>query len=434
MKMNNIFKNKKALAIAAGVLLVAVLVAANVLRGAKRTSVQTAKARKGQIISTVSAPGSVKAVTEVKLSAYVMGRITRLPVKEGDQVRKGQVLVQIDPANYAAQVKQAAASLELARASLAQSELLYKRNKELFEKGLLSQEQFEQVETEYRLSQARYTQAEASLDQTRDMLGKTTITSPINGTVVQLNVELGEVVVTGTMNNPGSVIMTVSDMSQMEVEAQVDESDVRDIAVGQPAEIEVDAIPSKTFKGRVSEVGNAAISTAASSYSSGSTASVNYTVRVMFDEPSTLLKSGMSANVEITTANKKDVLLVPIQSVVMRKVESEKRQAEGSRGKKPGRAWADDTSSEGKRNKEKEQEVVYLARQGRAEIVPVKTGSWDQESIEITEGLDEGQEVIKGPFRELRNLKHHDRIKVVKGKAGGDFEGKRGQGGREVGP
>ncbi len=428
MNLKKMAGNRKALAIAVGVILVAALVAANVLRGARRTGVQTAKSRKGQIISTVSAPGSVKAVTEVKISAYVMGRITRLPVKEGDSVRKGQVLVQIDPANYAAQVKQAAASVELARASLAQSELLYKRNNELFAKGLLSQEQFEQVETEYRLSQARYTQAEASLDQARDMLSKTTITSPINGTVVQLNVELGEVVVTGTMNNPGSVIMTVSDMSQMEVEAQVDESDVRDIAVGQPAEIEVDAIPGKTFKGQVSEVGNAAISSS-SLTSSSSAASVNYTVRVKFDEPSSLLKSGMSANVEITTANKRDVLLVPIQSVVMRKVESEKRQAEHPKGRKPDRAWAD-SSAEGKRNKEKEQEVVYVVRKGRAEIVPVKTGSWDQENIEIIAGLEEGQEVVKGPFRELRNLKHNDRVKVERGRAGGDFDkrGRRGQG------
>ncbi len=428
MNFKKITKNRKALVIGAAALLVVVLVAANLLRGAKRTGVQTAKSRKGQIISTVSAPGSVKAVTEVKLSAYVMGRITRLPVKEGDHVRKGQVLVQIDPAYYAAQVKQARASVELNKASLAQSELVYQRNQELFAKGLLSQESFEQVDTDYRLNQARLTQAEAALDQARDNLEKTTIVSPIEGTVVSLNVEVGEVVVTGTMNNAGSVIMTVADMSQMEVEAQVDESDVRDIAVGQPAEIEVDALPSKTFKGVVSEVGNAAISTS-SLASSSSTASVNYTVRVMFDQPSKLLKSGMSANVEITTANKKDVLLVPIQSVVMRKVESEKRQAERPNGKKPGRAWADDTSSEGKRNKEKEQEVVYVVSKGRAEIVPVKTGSWDQESIEITGGLEEGQEVIKGPFRELRNLKHNDRVKVERGKAGGSYGGRSEPGG-----
>lgn len=414
--MGNLAGNRKLLVAAGAALLVAALVAGNLLRGAKRTGVQTAKAKRGQIVSTVSAPGSVKAVTEVKISAYVMGRITRLPVKEGDPVRKGQVLVQIDPANYAAQVKQAAASLDLAKASLAQSELLYNRNRELFDKGLLSQEQFEQVATEHRLNQARFTQAEAALDQVRDMLGKTTIASPINGTVVQLNVELGEVVVTGTMNNPGSVIMTVSDMSQMEVEAQVDESEVKDISVGQPAEIEVDAIPSRTFRGAVSEVGNAAISSAASSYGS-SNASVNYTVRVRFQEASELLKSGMSANVEITTANKEGVLLVPIQSVVMRKVESERRQAEKPKSGAGGRVWAED-SSEGRRNKEKDREVVYLFQGGRAAIAPVKTGVSDQDNIEILEGVAEGQEVVKGPFRALRNLKHNDRIKAEKGQTG----------------
>lgn len=422
--MAKIIGNRKLYIIGAVLLLVA-LVTANLVRGSRRIGVQTAKARRGTVVSTVSAPGSVKAVTEVKLSAYVMGRITRLPVKEGDRVRQGQVLVQIDPTYYAAQVKQARASVELAKASLAQSELIYNRNRELFEKGLLSQEQFEQVATDYRLNQARLTQAEASLDQARDNLAKTTIVSPINGTVVQLNVEVGEVVVTGTMNNAGSVIMTVADMSQMEVEAQVDESEVKDIVPGQPAEIEVDAIPGKSFKGTVSEVGNAAISSASvSSYSSGSAASVNYTVRVRFDESSPQLKSGMSANVEITTANKKGVLLVPIQSVVMRKVESEKRQAERPKGKKPGRAWADDSSAEGKRNKEKDQEVVYLVQKGRAVIAPVQTGASDQDNIEILSGLEEGQEVVKGPFRVLRNLKHWERVKVEKGK----LEGRRGMG------
>ena len=422
--VKSLLSNKKYLAIGGAALLVVILIAANLARSGKRVGVQVAKAKKGAIVSTVSAPGNVKAVTEVKISAYVMGRITRLPVKEGNEVRKGQVLVQIDPANYAAQVKQATAALDLAQASLAQSQLVFKRTQELYAKGLVSQENFEQVSTQHQLDRARVTQAEASLDQVRDMLGKTTIASPINGTVVQLNVELGEVVVTGTMNNPGSVIMTVADMSQMEVEAQVDESDVRDIRTDQTAEIEVDAIPGKTFKGTVSEVGNAAISSASSLSGASANASVNYTVRVRFDDRSDLLKSGMSANVEITTANKKDVLLIPIQAVVMRKVETEKKQAEKPKGGRKGRAWADD-SSEGKRNKEKDQEVVYLAKNGKAEIAAVQTGTSDQDNIEVTGGLAEGQEVIKGPFRVLRNLKHSDRIKIEKGDSQGKSGGQR---------
>lgn len=414
--------DKRILVAAGAILLIVLLVIGNLLRGGQKVGVQVAKVRKGTIVSTVSAPGSIKAETEVKISAYVMGRITHLPVKEGDHVKKGQVLVQIDPAAYLAQVKQARASLELAQASLAQSEILYKRNQELFQKGLLSQEAFEQIATQHRLDLARVSQAQAALDQAQDTYGKTTITSPIDGTVVQLNVELGEVVVTGTMNNPGSVIMTVADMSQMEVEAQVDESEVKDIAVGQPVEIQVDAIPNQKFTGVVSQVGNAAVSSSSLS-ATGSAASVNYLVRVRINEKSNLLRSGMSANVEITTANKKDILVVPIQSVVMRKVETEKREAEMKKSRKSSRsraaladsggteAWGDEG---GRRRKEKEQEVVYVVENGRAVIVPVTIGSSDQDNIEIVSGLSLGQQVIKGPFRVLRNLKHQDRVKIIK--------------------
>jgi HlyD family secretion protein len=418
-------KDKRTWIVAGAVVLAAAIVIANVARGSRRVGVQVAAARKGQIVSTVSAPGNVKAETEVKLSAYVMGKITRLPVKEGDRVRKGQVLVQIDPTNYAAQVKQARASLDLAQANMAQSELIFKRNQELFAKGLLSQEGFEQVSTDHLLNQARLTQAEASLDQAQDNLDKTTIVSPINGTIVALNVEVGEVVVTGTMNNAGSVIMTVADMSQMEVESQVDESDVRDIQVGQPAEIEVDAIPNRTFKGEVSEVGNAASSSASSSSSS---ASVNYTVRIRITDKSDQLKSGMSANVEITTANKKDILVVPIQSVVMRKIESERKSGDRKAKRPAGGALADDTTPDGKRTKEKEQEAVYVLSGGRAQIMPVTTGSSDQDNIEIVAGLNDGQQVIKGPFRVLRNLKHNDKVKIDKSAAGGRTQRGAGQG------
>lgn len=411
------FKNKKMWMVSAGVLLVLILVVSNIVKGTKKMGVQTSQVRKGEIISSVSAPGNVKAETEVQISAYVMGKISRLPVKEGDRVKTGQVLVQIDPTNYAAQVKQARASLELAKANLAQSELVFKRNKELFDKGLLSQEAFEQVNTDYTLNQARVTQAEASLEQAQDTYSKTTITSPINGTVVQLNVEVGEVVVTGTMNNAGSVIMTVADMSQMEVESQVDESDVRDIKVGQPAEIEVDALVGKTFKGVVSEVGNAAVTTASSS--SSSAASVNYTVKIRFMDKSEDLKSGMSANVDITTANKKEILLIPIQSVVMRKVEAERKAGDSQKGKVKGGAMAEEKNSIAKKAKEKEQEVVYVMEKGRAVITPVTTGISDQDNIEVLSGINEGQEVIKGPFSVLRNLKHNDKVKAAKGQSTG---------------
>ena len=411
------FKSKKLWIIAGAVLLVLILVISNIARGSKKLAIQSAKVKKGEIISTVSAPGNVKAETEVQISAYVMGKITRLPVKEGDKVREGQILVQIDPANYAAQVKQAKASLVLAQANLAQTELIYKRKQELFAAGLISQEENEATTTQYNLDRARLTQAEASLEQAQDTYAKTTITSPINGIVVQLNVEVGEVVVTGTMNNAGSVIMTVADLSQMEVEAQVDESDVKDIKLGQEAQVEVDAVLGKTFKGVVSEVGNAAIS---SSSSSTSNASVNYTIKTRITDKSSDFKSGMSANVEITTSHKSEILLIPIQSVVMRRVEAERQQAEPKKGRAAkGSVSTEDSSAEGKKAKEKEQEVVYVIEKGRAVITPVKTGVSDQDNIEVISGLTEGQEVIKGPFSVLRNLKHDDKVKTGTAKAAG---------------
>jgi HlyD family secretion protein len=411
------FKSKKLWIISGAVLIVLILVVSNIARGSKKLTVQPAKVKKGDIISTVSAPGNVKAETVVQISAYVMGKVTRLPVKEGDRVRQGQVLVQIDPASYAAQVKQNRASLELAQANLAQTELIYKRKQELFSAGLISQEEHEATTTQYNLDRARLTQAEASLEQAQDTYAKTTITSPINGTVVQLNVEVGEVVVTGTMNNAGSVIMTVADLSQMEVAAQVDESDVRDIKLGQEAQVEVDAIIGKTFKGVVSEVGNAAIST---NTSSTSAASVNYTVKTRITDKSMDLKSGMSANVEITTAHKTGIILIPIQSVVMRKVEMERKQAEPKKGRKEkGSISGGDSSADGKKIREKEQEVVYVMEKGRAVITPVQTGASDQENIEVVSGLTEGQEVVKGPFSVLRNLKHNDKIKTGTAKAAG---------------
>lgn len=406
------FKSKKLWIITAAVLLVAILVVSNIVKGTKKLTIQSAKVKKGEIVSIVSAPGNVKAETEVQISAYVMGKVSRLPVKEGDLVKKGQILVQIDPTNYAAQVKQARASLELAKANLAQTELIYKRKQELFVAGLISQEENEATTTQFNLDRARLTQAEASLEQAQDTYSKTTITSPINGTVVQLNVEVGEVVVTGTMNNAGSVIMVVADMSQMEVESQVDESDVKDIKIGQPAGIEVDAILNKTFQGEVSEVGNAAI---ASVTSSSSNASVNYTVKVRFTDRSEYLKSGMSANVDITTSNKKDILLIPIQSVVMRKVDSERKAAAPKKGgKAKGGAMAGENTNDNKRVKEKEQEVVYIIEKGRAVISPVKTGVSDQDNIEVISGLNDDQEVIKGPFSVLRNIKHNDKVKTSK--------------------
>lgn len=340
-------------------------------------AVQIGEVRRGNLTAQVAAPGKIKAVSEVKVSAFVMGPVTVLPVEEGQQVKKGQLLVQIDPKPYRAQAQQAEANLNLAQTTLTQSKSVWERKSQLFSEKLISQEEKDQAETQYHADAARVQQAKAALDQARDQYSKTSLRSPINGVVTQLNVELGEVVVTGTMNIPGSIIMLVSNLNEMEVEADVDESDIRDIRVHQKTSIEVDALPGQKFSGHVTEVGNAPEQTV----SATANTTVNYPVKIRVDGDKTGLKPGMSANVDITTAEDQGVLIVPIQALVTRPVDGKNR------------------------------EVVYACENNRAVLLPVTTGISDVENIEIEKGLTEGRSIIIGSFDVLRKLKDGDPVK-----------------------
>lgn len=409
---------KKIFIIAGIVILAGLILIGNLKRGRssdKKITVQTAKVKKGEIIQRISAPGKIKSKTEVKISAALLGKITKLPVKEGDFVEEGKVIVEIDPLRYRAGLTQAKANLELARAKAEESEILLSRKKELAEKNLISKEEIEAIETQHKMNLAQVKQSEAILLQAKDDLSKTTISAPISGTVTQLNVEEGEVVVTGTMNNPGSVIMTIADLSSMEVEAEVDETDVKSIALGQSVEIAVDAIPDTSFNGKVLTIGNAALTKLGLG---GIGESVYFRVKIVVTDKVPVLRPGMSSTVKITTASKKDVLYVPIQSVVMRQVEKEKKEAEEKRRRVSGR-HSSNLDSLDERNKEKEKEVVYVVDKGEAKIRPVKTGIADEYNQEIIEGLKEGEEVIRGPFKALLSVKEGNKIKVDNSKLKG---------------
>ena len=220
-----------------GVWIVPTVLAGAVISGCGRRplSVELTSVKLGEIVSKVSAPGNIAATNEVQISAYVMGIITQLPVAEGDRVHKGQKLVQIDPTMYAAQQRQASANLALAQTGLIQSHADYVRNAGLFKQALISPQQMETSATQYHSDSARVSQAKGALAQAQDQLDKTVIYSPLDGTVTQLNVKKGEVVVTGTMNIPGSVLMTVSNLGIMEFDAQVDESDLPSVMPDQIA-------------------------------------------------------------------------------------------------------------------------------------------------------------------------------------------------------
>jgi len=410
-------KKKKILIILGVVLVVAIIVIVNVFKSGEKTyQVQAEKVEKSDITAVVTANGRIVPRTDVKISAYVPAKITKLPVEEGDVVKKGQLLVQLDATEYRAAANQAKAQLASAKASKEQAQLVYNRQKELFQRKLSSEEQYDMAKTELDLAKARYEQAVASLDQAKYNLSKTTITSPMDGIVTALNAEVGEIVMIGTMNNPGTVIMAVSDMSEIEAEVEVDETDIAGVKIGQEAEIKIDAYPDTTFKGKVTEIGH----TARISGLGSQDQVTNFLVKVMLLDEVPTIRPGMSASVDITTNFRSDVLNVPIQAVVMReeKVDTLTTEEEKEEG---ALASVDSISKKGnkkdKKNKKKEIEGVFVVQEGRAKFLEVKTGIADQQNIELVSGVNEDDMVVTGSYKILRTLKDGDKVKVTEKKS-----------------
>ncbi len=420
-------KKKRTILIVVGAaVLLAIFVIANLSKSSGIVNmVQTDKVKKGSIVSEVTATGSVVARTTVKISADVSAKITELPIKDGDIVKKGDVLIRLDQTRYRAAVGQAEASLAAARAaekraeaSLLEAEQAHRRNKEMFEGKLISEETYTQIETNYQVARANlesaqyYTkQQNAVLEEVRDNLDKTIITSPIDGTVVSLNAEVGEIVMIGTMNNAGTVILTVADLNTIEVEVEVDETDVARVQLDQEARISVDAFPDTTFKGKVVEVGNAA-------RSSGSTTDrvTNFLVTILLTEEVPGIKPGMTATADITTAKVSDIFHVPIQAVVMRPEKVDTLDKAPEKEPESGVIAAEVTSGSGKvpdgKNEPKEIEGVFKIVDGTAKFVPVKTGISDQQNVEIKEGLALDDQIISGSYKVLRSLEDGAKVKI----------------------
>ena len=390
------------------------------------------------LTSSISAPGRIRAVSSVDISAEVPGRVVELAVAEGDSVRAGDLLLRLDDAQYRSRVEQAGAAVKSARAGLVLSEARFRqldkdrtRLVAMAEKNLASAEALEKVQTEYEVLQAdvdarrqETARMEAALADARDNLDKTVYRAPANGIVSRLNLEQGEIVMTGTMNNPGTVILTISDLSLMEVEAEVDETDVVNVRPGQPAKITVDAIPDTTFAGRVATVGNSGRQATGASTEEV----VNFEVKVRFDSPDPRLKPGMTADVEVETETREQVLAVPIQAVVARSrgvLEKDEKAALRKHRKKKdeggSRHAAPDTLKGPARDKwEKEVlEGLFQVVNDKARFVEVKTGIADETMIEITGAAAESMKVVTGPYRVLRDLKEGVRIKEAKEDKGG---------------
>jgi HlyD family secretion protein len=404
-------KKKLFLIIGAAVILIVIIFIALKSNQVKKTEATVETARKGEITSIVTATGKVKAQADVEISADVMGRIEELPIKEGQRVKAGQLLVKIDDRSRQMDVAQAKGSLLSAQSAYEKSRIDLEREKKLFEKDLSSQAELDIAQNTYDQAAAQVQIYQATLDRAQDQLEKCTIRSPMDGIVTKLNSEKGENVVIGTMNNPGTVIMVVSDLSAIEIEAEVDETDIASIALGQDVEIMLDAFPDTTFRGEVIQVGNSA---KASSFAVSDQVT-NFMVKVLILDSVENIKPGMTASVDITTDRKDDVIKVPAGAVVMR---PENTGKENETQKEGGESQSEDNSEDKFAMDNEDIDGVFVVKDGKAMFTPVTTGIRDQQYVEIASGLSEGDSVITGSYRTLRILKHGELIDPQKPKFG----------------
>jgi HlyD family secretion protein len=415
--------------IAAGALVViGGIVGASVLSRpkAKGEEVYMAKAATKDLVSFVSATGRIEARTKVNIQSSVMGEIRELPVKEGAVVKKGDLLVQIDPVRYKAEVdrldsavRMQRIAVEQAEVSLANSERRYKRNQSLRgDSGLVSQEAFELSELDFnsraidlRSLKEQAEQAESSLLQARDNLSKTTIRAPIDGTVTKLSAEKGEITLTGTMNNPGTVIMIVSDMGEILATVDVDETRVTHVRIGQTARVVVDAVgEAKPYTGKVVEIAGSAVQRA------GQQTQV-FEVKVALDTVDAQLRPGMTAKARIETERVDRAVTVPIQAIMLRPPKDFEDKPTGSSSKTAdakGAADAKPASEPAGAKTGDTKECVFIVDAGKAKLHPVKSGISDETAVAVLEGLKDGDMVVTGPYRALRDLKNGDAVKEKK--------------------
>jgi len=383
--------------------------------------VTTAKVIKKDLVARVTCNGKIQARKKVELSAPIAGQILNLAVREGDAVRKGDFLMQIDRVTLQANMDSSKAALaallsdrDAAKANFEHDKLEFDRSTSSFKDGVISDLDFQRARTVYEASvatlqstESRIEQARATFTGAKDTLSKTTITAPIAGLVTRLNVEEGEVAIIGTMNNPGTALMTISDLSVIEAVQEVDETDVPQVTVGQKATLLIDAYPGRTFDGVVTEVGSSPIN-----QTTGTTTGIDFEVKIKIANPPEGLKPGLSVTADIATGHRDGVLAIPLQALVLRDSKSPgpapaEEEASKASGAKKMRATAVAERAD-------DQEGVFVVDAGIAKFVPVKTGLTGDLDIEASTGVKDGQELVSGPFKVLRTLKDGDRIVVEK--------------------
>ncbi len=420
-------------------------------------TVQTGKAQRLDLASIVSASGEIKPKTYVNIGANAFGKITRLYVKEGDRVKKGQLLAQLENVQSSADVNATQAGLEAARTDAvaadaalntsaadlnrAQSDyeraqLDWTRAQGLFKDALIAKSEYDSQKAAFQTAQAGLAQAQARVAQAKaqkdsadrhiaqnaanlthaaDVLKKTTYAAPYDGMITNLPVREGETVVIGIQNSPGSTLMTLADMSVITAEVRVDETDIVNVRLGQPAEVSIDAIPKKTFKAVVTEIGDNAIvrstGVSTSQQTSASQEAKDFKVVVTLQDAPENLRPGLSATAKVTTATRNNVLTIPIQALTVRSQAD--LDASNDKGAVQAASPQNDASNQKERDREKQEvQGVFVIRDRKAEFLPVETGVTGVTDIEVLKGLKAGDEIVTGSYKVLRTMRPGATVKI----------------------
>ena len=437
-------------------------------------AVQIGKVIRQDLASIVTASGEIKPPSNqwANVNANSFGKITEILVKEGDRVKRGQLLLKTESVQQEADVKaqeaalltaradasaaeaavaSSSANLKTSQADLAQSRARYNQSKDdfnraeqLFKDRLIAQQVHDQRRSDYAVAQAglesaqaRVTQARAQVEQAtykarvaqnqaqliraKDLRSKTIYTSPLDGIITSLPVHVGENVVPGIQNQPGSVLFQVSDLSVITAEVKVDETDIVNVKLGQPAEVNIDAIPNKTFKGHVTEIGQSAVSRTTGQTTSQSGASneeaKDFKVVVTLDDPPSNVRPGLSTTAKVTTATRQNAVTVPIQALTIRTRRELEETGKDAKDKALAAGPGVSTPVASPKDKEKGKEElqgVFAVRKGRAVFVPVETGIMGSTDVEVVKGLEQGEEMVTGSYQVLRTLKNNTKVKVEK--------------------
>ncbi len=437
---------KKIILIVVGVVVVGAIVASILTRKDRaEAKVETGLVVRTDLTALVNCSGTIQPKRKVDVSANAMGTIVKLAVAEGQMVQQGDLLMEIDPSQYTAAVKaleatvrSSRADLRLAEASLDKAILDRDRAEELHAEGLASEESLSAARTNARIEQARMeaarhriVQYEANLTKAHHDLTKVTIIAPMTGVITRLNVEEGENAIMGTLNNPGTVLLVIADLGTMEAWVEVDETEVVKLSLGQAAEIEIDAFVGEVFQGAVTEIGNSPLRVRTGS----SREAVDFEVKITLEGTVPNIRPGLSAKAEIVVADRQDALAVPLGAVMVRDYpldSADIRRYSGARARKQKaaleqygfstRSAKPDSSAEPAAKIEREEtEGVFIINDNFVKFVPVELGITGEDEFEVISGLEEGQKIVTGPFRILRELKDGAQVEAI---------GRKGSGGR----